>query len=219
MALESIQTMRVNATYVWPTAQPAASLGGQRLAWEASGQPGRPAGGLEASGRPGGQRAAWEASGRPGRPAAGLGGQRPAWEASGRPGRPAGGLGGQRAAWRPAGGLEASGRPGRPAKKIRNLFDKHRNVVHTLVENKLAPMRWTYGEPKRMRGLFSFSFNSVRVNMESYEVRGNFFPVNCDSEKDPVLTTVKTEEEAQKEIDFYVNLGIPRKELYFQKIG
>jgi hypothetical protein len=33
------------------------------------------------------------------------------------------------------------------------------------------------------------------------------------------LTTVKTEEEAQKEIDFYVNLGIPRKELYFQKIG
>jgi hypothetical protein len=55
--------------------------------------------------------------------------------------------------------------------------------------------------------------------MESYEVRGNFFPVNCDSEKDPVLTTVKTEEEAQKEIDFYVNLGIPRKELYFQKIG
>jgi hypothetical protein len=78
-------------------------------------------------------------------------------------------------------------------------------------------MRWTYGEPKRMRGLFSFSFNSVRVNMESYEVRGNFFPVNCDSEKDPVLTTVKTEEEAQKEIDFYVNLGIPRKELYFQK--
>jgi hypothetical protein len=92
MALESIQTMRVNATYVWPTAQPAASLGGQRLAWEASGQPGRPAGGLEASGRPGGQRAAWEASGRPGRPAGGL-------EASGRPGRPAGGLGGQRAAW------------------------------------------------------------------------------------------------------------------------